>query len=352
MSRNSGAIGFGGFLLGLGIGYLIFRNFALSLNDAAILLIILGVAIILTTIVRSVASNYGLHRIIGGFAGGLILSLILTQGLGLATSGNSPLPYSKTETMTYSGASNFNEVSLKLGSMNGEITLSTWNKPEFSIASTITAMGMTQQDADNSFANLPKNLVNTNSSTKQSLTLVFSPQDTISNPFKIRVDVKLPANSILDLDLTTSNAMIIITNVNGDNVNLRTSNSAIRFNNVNSTTVTGETSNSQITGTVTSTTCNLSTSNGPISIQVHSGRIGDYKLQTSNSNIDVTIPTKVECRVDASTSNSDVSIAIPNFVYSLNKDTSKAGQTSDFDSASIRISVEAQTSNSAIRIHN
>jgi hypothetical protein len=144
--------------------------------------------------------------------------------------------------------------------------------------------------------------------------------------------------------------MIVITDVKGGTVNLHTSNSAIRLNNVVANKIVGETSNSQITGVVEASTCDLLTSNSQITIQVGSGKSGVYSLQTSNSNIDVTLPA-VECRLDASTSNSDVTFSIPNFVYSRDTKTSKAGQTSGFDSAPIRVSVNAQTSNSGVRIH-
>lgn len=354
MSNNSGAIGFGGFLLGLGIGYIVLRKLSLTLNDAAWAIIILGVAIVLSAVLRSMSPGLGLHRIVGGLAGGLVLALILTQGFNFFTGGfnigNPFLPYSRTETKTYSGPSTKDVINLKLGSMNGEITLSTWNKAEYSITSTITARGLTQQEADNNFASLGKELINTETSTQQSLTLIYNSGTLINNPYQIKVDVKLPASAILNLDLTTSNAMIVITDVNGGTVKLHTSNAAIRLNNIKAETITGETSNSPVSGTFGATTCNLSTSNSPITIQVESGKSGDYSFKTSNSNIDVTLPA-VECRLDASTSNSDVTFSIPNFTYSRDTKTSKAGQTSGFDSAQIRISVNAQTSNSAIRIH-
>ena len=354
MSNNSGAIGFGGFLLGLGVGYIVFRQLSLTFNDAAWVLIIIGVAIVLSAILRSVSPRLGLHRVVGGLTGGLILALILTQGFNIFTGGfnigNPFLPYSKTETKTYSGPAVKDAISLKLGSMNGEITLSTWNKKEFSITSTITARGLTQQEADNNYANLGKDLINTETSSQQSLTIIYNSQILINNPYQIKVDVKLPVGALLELDLTTSNAMIVITDVKGGTVNLHTSNSAIRLNNVVANKIVGETSNSQITGVVEASTCDLLTSNSQITIQVGSGKSGVYSLQTSNSNIDVTLPA-VECRLDASTNNSDVTFSIPNFVYSRDTKTSKAGQTSGFDSAPIRVSVNAQTSNSGVRIH-
>ena len=354
MSQKSGAIGFGGFLIGLGIGYLVFKQLNITFNEAAWALIILGVAIVLSAVIRSISPGLGIHRIVGGLAGGLILALFLTQGFNFLSGvniGNPFLPYSSTETKTYSGLSTQGAVNLKLGSMNGDITLSTWNRSEYSITSTITARGITQQEADNNLANLSKNIIDTETTTQQSLALIYNSQTLVNNPYQIKVDVKLPANSVLNLELTTSNANIVIADVNGGVVNLDTSNGAVRINNVNADKITAETSNSPITGIVGATTCQLSTSNSPINIQVVSSKSGDYTLQTSNSNIDVTMPSTADCKLDASTSNSAVTFGIPNFTYSRDTSTSKAGQTSSFDSSQFKISVNAQTSNSEIRIH-
>jgi hypothetical protein len=43
---NRGAIGFGGFLLGLGAGYLVFRELNLTFNSVAWVLVIIGATII------------------------------------------------------------------------------------------------------------------------------------------------------------------------------------------------------------------------------------------------------------------------------------------------------------------
>ena len=125
---NSGAIGFGGFLLGLGGGYLVFRELNLAVNSFAWILVIIGATIILSALIRYASPGLGIHRILGGLAGGLVFALFLTQGFsfftGIVNVGNSYLPYSTTDVKTYTGASPSDSVYLRLGSMNGQITLS------------------------------------------------------------------------------------------------------------------------------------------------------------------------------------------------------------------------------------
>ena len=351
---NRGAIGFGGFLLGLGVGYLLFRELTLTLSNAAWVLIILGMAIILSAVVRAVSPGLGLHRIVGGLAGGLIFALFLTQGINFFTGvigvNNGFLPYSTTDVKTYTGASTLDSVYLRLGTMNGEITLSTWDKQEYSITSTITARGSTQKEADDNLANLGKDLTKVETSSLQSLTLVYNSLILINNPYQISVEVKLPATAKLDLDLTTSNGIVTVSNVNGGSVTIHTSNGALRLTNVKADTFRGTTSNGPITGAIEAATCDLSTSNGPLTLQIPSTRSGIYTLQTNNGNAEVTVGAAAEYRLDATTSNGDVTFSVPNITYSRDTKTSKAGQTVGYDSAQTKIFVNIQTSNGNVTV--
>jgi hypothetical protein len=351
---NRGAIGFGGFLLGLGLGYLLFRELNLTLNNAAWVLIILGVAIVLSAVIRAVSPGLGLHRIVGGLAGGLIFALFLTQGISFFTGvigvNNGFLPYSTTDVKTYTGASTPDSVYLRLGAMNGEITLTTWDKQEYSIVSTITARGTTQKEADDNLANLGKDLAKVETASQQSLTLVYNSPILINNPYQINVEVKLPANAKLDLDLTTSNGIVTVNNVNGGSVTIHTSNGALRLNNLKADTLRGSTSNGPITGTFDATNCDLETSNGPLTIQIPSTMSGTYSFHTSNGNADMTVGSTAEYRLDASTSNGEVTFSVPTFTYSRDTRTSKAGQTVDYDSAQTKISVTVDTSNGSVTV--
>ncbi len=152
---NRGAIGFGGFLLGLGAGYIIFRELSLAIDSIAWALIIIGGALVASALIRWVSPGLEIHRIVGGVAGGLVFALILTQGFNFFTGIRySNLPYSTTEHKTYTGASPQDSIYLRVGSMNGQITLTTWNKEEYSIDATIAARGASQKEADDNLAKL------------------------------------------------------------------------------------------------------------------------------------------------------------------------------------------------------
>ncbi|MCX6647913.1 MAG: hypothetical protein NTV61_00765 [Candidatus Bathyarchaeota archaeon] len=351
---NHGAIGFGGFLLGLGAGYIVFRELSLVVNSIAWILVIIGATIILSALIRYASPGLGLHKVMGGLAGGLVFALFLTQGFnfftGLVTIDNGYMPYTATTVQTYTGASSTDSVYLRLGSMNGQITLSTWDKDEYSIVATITARGSTQAVADNNLATLNKELSKDESGAQQKLTLVYSSTTLINNPYQINVEVKLPASAKLDLDLTTSNAVVTVNNVNGGSVVVHTSNGALYLTNVKADTLRGSTSNAAITGTVDAATCTLDTSNGAITLQIFSTMSGKYTLETSNARVEVTGGAAAEYKLAASTSNGDVTFTVPNMTYTQNTKTSKAGQTVGYDAAQTKIGVSIQTSNADVTV--
>lgn len=351
---NDGAIGFGGFLLGLGAGYLVFRELNLVINNVAWVLIIIGATIIASALIRWTSPGLGIHRVVGGLAGGLVFALFLTQGFsfftGIVNVGNSYLPYTATEVKAYTGASPTDAVYLRLGSMNGQITLSTWDKDEYSIEATITARGSTQKEADDNLTRLSKELSKEETATQQRLTLVYSSTTLVNNPYQISVEVKLPASAKLDLDVTTSNGAVTINDVNGGSIVVHTSNGALYLTNVKADTIRGSTSNGAVTGSVDAATCTLTTSNGPMTLQIPSDMSGTYTLTTSNGNVGVTVGATAEYRLDASTSNGDVTFSIPNLTYTRETRTSKAAQTVGYDSADTQISMNIQTSNGDITV--
>ncbi len=351
---NGGAIGFGGFLLGLGAGYLVFRELNLAVNSLAWILMIIGATIILSALIRYASPNLGIHRIVGGLAGGLVFALFLTQGFnffsGIFNTGNTLLPYSTTEVKTYTGPSPSDSIYLRLGSINGQIMLSTWDKPEYSIEATIIARGATQSEADSNLAALNKELTTEETTAQQKLTLLYT-SNLLNNPHQINVVVTLPASATLDLDLTSSNGDITLTDVDGGSVVVHTSNAALQLDNVRADTIRASTSNGAITGTVDASNCILDTSNARINIQVLSTTSGSYTLDTSNGAVNLTVGSSASYRLNAETSNADVTFTLPNLTYTRDTRTSKVAQTVGYDTADTKITVNIQTSNSDVTVN-
>jgi DUF4097 and DUF4098 domain-containing protein YvlB len=350
---NDGAIGFGGFLLGLGGGYLVLREMNLAVNSLAWIMIIIGATIILSALIRYASPNLGVHRVVSGLAGGLVFALFLTQGFsifsGMINTGNTYFPYSTTEVKTYSGASPTDSIYLRLGSINGQVTVSTWDKNDYYIEATIVARGTTQAEADSNLAALNKELTRDETTAQQKLTLVYT-SSLINSPYQISVDVKLPATAKLDLELTTSNGAITIENVDGGTVIAHTSNAKLELVNVKADTIRASTSNAQIEGELNAPVCELSTSNAEINLQIRSDTSGTYTLTTSNAEVDVTVASTASYRLSAATSNGEVTFNIPNLTYTSNTKTSKTATTTGYDTAETKISVTIQTSNADVTV--
>ena len=81
MSKSSG-LGFGGFLLGLGVGWVVFQYLDISGNIFAWLLILGGAGVVVSSLFQSRLPYRNIGGLVGGVMGGLILALFITSGFG------------------------------------------------------------------------------------------------------------------------------------------------------------------------------------------------------------------------------------------------------------------------------
>ena len=142
-----------------------------------------------------------------------------------------------------------------------------------------------------------------------------------------RVEVRMPKNA--DLQLQTSNGAIEVSSVNGD-IRLRTSNGAIHAAALKGK-LQASSSNGSIDAEGVDGACELSTSNGRIhasgrfdSLTIHSSNglvvaraaagstvASGWSLGTSNSGIDLSLPSTLKADLDLGTSNGGVQLELP-----------------------------------------
>jgi hypothetical protein len=141
------------------------------------------------------------------------------------------------------------------------------------------------------------------------------------------IEVLMPKNA--DLRLETSNGAVEVTRLNGD-ISLRSSNGALVLNHV-SGKVRAHSSNGAISVDDLDGDCELATSNGRIeasgrfdALDIHSsnGHIAaraaagsklssNWRIGTSNSAIELTVPTDLKANLDVGTSNGGIQVDLP-----------------------------------------
>jgi len=344
------SFGFGGFLLGLGVGWLIFSNMIFNFSTFALLLIIIGGSMFLSGFLRWANMPRALPSSVSGAAGGLILALILTQGFSFLTDfggfSTGLLPFTSEDTKTLSGALTDPSFLLKVKNINGPVTIETWDQKEYSVKLIIKARGASQKEADDHLTQFNVELVKQGST----LDLQYSYPDTLNPPYQISLTVKLPANTLIDLDVSSSNGAIQIKDVQGNYLTLATSNGPLTLTNIKVNIVKATTSNGPIDGSVDAISCTASTSNGPINLTLPLTQIGKYDLSTSNGPITIIGTRPAGYTIDSSSSNANINLNLPNLSYSDNSKNHKSAQTTNIDNYPIKIDLNLHTSNANIEV--
>ncbi len=195
-----------------------------------------------------------------------------------------------------------------------------------------------------------------------------------------RIELKLP-KAVNELDLTTNNAKCEISNVDVNAIDCSTTNGKVSLTKCKAEKIEIFTDNEKVLLDKTSArTANIRTSNSRIEIEdchldnidaktsnsaiiVRSSREGDslisnYTLSTTNGKIDIGITGTegLEYMVDAHTTIDDISVSLTNLTY---KDSVNAGMQSsiqikseNYDTASDKMLITANTSNASINISN
>jgi DUF4097 and DUF4098 domain-containing protein YvlB len=286
---------------------------------------------------------------VGGLVGGLILSLFITSGIGFFTDvfdGGSLSGYPAQDTKTFAGVITASRISLEVDNFNGPISVSTWSKNEYSVKLDIRAKREEYLDDLNVEFDVMEQTMT------QGISLDYDILQSFKSRYAIGVEVFLPADASINLILVSSNGGIILSDIEGESVNLRTSNGALELNNVYAEEIDGETSNGALLGIFEAPETSLITSNGVINLDLPCSVSGNYRLLTSNARIDIRVPsgTEVGYDLDLSTSNGNVVIDLPNLDYSTDQRTRKEARTEDFASKSVKITIDADTSNSNIDV--
>jgi hypothetical protein len=354
MSKSSG-LGFGGFLVGLGTGYVVFQNMEITRNLFAWLLILAGAGVVASSLLQRTSPGMRFGGLVNGVVGGLILSLIITSGFsfftGLGINGSWG-DYRAEETIPFDGVVTVDDINLEISTFNGYIRVYTWDKAEYDIELTVRARGNTDNDAKNNIDDFEVDFDEGMVEGQLNLILEHNVPSTKMSLYSLLVEVHVPADATYDTDLTASNGAISLSNMVGDVLRITTSNGELSFENVVAKKIVAQTSNAQIRGEVEAPDTTLTTSNGQIDLNLPCTVSGTYDLDTSNAGLilDVSASADVGYSIDVSTSNASVDLRLDDLDYTTNERTRKKAKTMGFANKEVQITITGNTSNGSLDI--
>lgn len=328
---------------------MIFTYYEVSGNVFSWLLILVGAGVIGSALISRSIPGYDIGGLVGGLMGGLVLSLFITSGFGFIgdiTRSGISATYRFTDTKSFSGMVAEDAVYLEVDNFNGQVRVSTWDKAEYKVDLMIRARSKEYLD------DLVVDFDEGGTAEQKRLSLGYDIPATYMSRYAIDVEVSLPTDAVIDLDLSSSNGGIYLEDIDGDTLTLGTSNGEMSLDDVFAERINGETSNGRIVGRVEAPVTALSTSNGKIDLTLPCTVTGNYVLRTSNSAINLKVSSRSEVgySLDLATSNGSVDIDLPNLSYTTNQRTRKVARTTGFDAKDVRITIEGSTSNSSVDV--
>lgn len=355
---SDSGIGFGGFLLGLGGGYYLFKYVDFTFDIISYLLILMGAGIIIGSLLSKGRKN-PIGEVWGGFIGGLFFAVFLTQGFGLVDSFTNQWDdvegsiYRATEDVSLTAEIEAATVSLSVDSVNGAVDVTPWSGDDVKIDLEIRAKGTSDSDAEDKLADFVYDLANDVSGGEQEIALTF-PMSTLNvwNTYSVYIEVFVPEDAIDTLMVDTTNGAITVSDLDIPGINLDTTNGAIHLSDVTSSLMTVDTTNGGISGTIYANTGVFSTTNGAIDITLEA-ESGEYNFDTTNGSIEIDVPSgdNIGVNLNLDTTVGSIDVNLPDIDYSINRSREKIGETTGYDSKTVQIVIDADTTIGGIELN-
>jgi hypothetical protein len=258
-------MGFGGFLLGLGVGWYVFRYITADVDMIGYLLILAGVGIIINAFLSRGRRRSPIQGLFGGLIGGLFLALFLTQGFGIVNEITDEFididlgTYRATRTYTLDTPVTAESLTLDVENVNGGIDVSSWSGDHVKFDIEVKARGSTTAEAEANLDRFTHSLEDSVSGTTQRISLNFSITSSEWSNYAVIVDVYVPEGVADEISLQTTNGEISVQGLSPQELMIDTTNGKVSLTDVEASVIQVETTNGIITGTVTSPSTSFST---------------------------------------------------------------------------------------------
>ena len=354
MSKPKG-LGFGGFLIGIGAGWLIFRSMNLTADIVAWLLVIAGGAIVASSILSYLSRGIHLTGMVSWLAVGMIIALLTTSGTAQFFSTDwvtGVYPYSTEESMNFPGAATEPTLFFSVENVDGQIEVDTWDRDEYNIDVTVRAKGTTEEDAQDALEEVDIIIDDRVIAGRRELILTISVPRLTWRKISVSMVVTLPADATIDLDLITTNGNIETSNIAGGDLSLQSTNGEVAFDHVYAPKITSSTTNGRIRGYVEAGTLTATTTNGQIDLTLPSTRSGSYTLSATNGDIEVNVDPSENTGFDINlkTTIGGTTVDIEGLTYDTDTAKHKSAQSTGYSSKTIQIEVDASTTNGSVTV--
>ena len=351
-------MGFGGFLLGLGVGWYIFKYIIADVDMIGYLLILAGAGIIINALLSRGRRRSPIQGLFGGLVGGLFLALFITQGFGIITEITDEFTdvdlgtYRATSTYTLDPPVTAESIALDVESVNGGIDVSSWSGDHVKFDIEVKARGSTTAEAEANLERFTHSLEDSVSGTTQSISLNFPLSSSEWSKYAVIIDVYVPEGVSEEISLQTTNGEISVQGLSLQELMIDTTNGRVVLTDVDSSVIQGETINGAITGTFTAASTSFRTTNGGIEMTLGTAS-GEHRFSATNGLIDLSLPTgsDVGYSVDLDTSVGSIDVNLPNMSYDMDKARTKNGETVGYDAKEIQISISADTTIGSIDLN-
>lgn len=351
-------MGFGGLLLGLGVGWYIFRYITADLDLIGYILILAGAGIIINALLSRGRRRSPIQGLFGGLMGGLFLALFITQGFGIINEITDEFTdvglgtYRATRTYTLDNPVTAESIALHVESVNGGIHVSSWSGDHVKFDVEVKAKGSNTAEAEANLDRFTYNLEDSMSGTTQEISLNFPLTSSEWSRYAVFIDVYVPVGVVDEISLETTNGEVSVQGLSPRSLVVDTTNGRVTLMDVESSMINVETTNGVITGTVTSSSTSFSTTNGGIEVTLGTAS-GEHRFSTTNGSIDLSLPTGADVgyRLDLDTSIGSIDVNLPNMSYDMDKARTKKGETVGYDAKEIQISISADATIGSIDLN-
>lgn len=355
---SDSGIGFGGFLLGLGLGWYLFQYIDLGFEAFSYLLILMGLGMIISGLLSKGGRQHPISGVYGGIIGGLFFAAILTQGFSFVFNITDQFtdladgPYRVTEDFTLNTAVTGDTLEFNIDSVNGAIDVYSWSGDTVKWEIEVKAKGDTNTEAEDRLAEFEYDLSSDDVGGVQEISLSFPLTGFEWSNYAVLIDVYVPSGLTSDFYLDTTNGKISLNDITCTNVVIGTTNGEINLNNVESEVIQADTTNGVITGTINTPRSTLGTTNGAIEI-TYIETSGTHNLSTTNGVISINLPTgsDIGYKVNFDTNIGAVDVNLSDMNYSVDTTRTKIGESNGYSSKTTQLEINADTSIGGIEVN-